>query len=231
MFALMTAEPTATPVTSPVLLTVATAALLLCQVTVRPGTTLPSESRTVAVSCCVPCTTTTAGAGATVMEEIDGGSAATTETFATPTAVPLVAVRFTVPTLRAVTRPAPFTTAIVVSVLLHVIERPGSRMPFASDAEAVKVSVSPTSREMFVGEMNTLAASVELVTPLWHEATTMAPTIRKQRAARVAKRTKANSRGNRVGCSHASKPSRVDASCGAAHTGVHSYLRGRGVFR
>ena len=58
MLALMTADPTDTPVTRPVLLTVATAALLLCQVTVRPGIALPSESRTVAVSCCVPWTTT-----------------------------------------------------------------------------------------------------------------------------------------------------------------------------
>ena len=125
----------------------------------------PSESRTVAVSCCVPCTTTKAGVGATVMLEIDGGSAATTETLANPEAVPLVAVMFTVPTLRAVTRPELFTTAMVVSALVHVADRPGRMMPFTSVSEAVKVSVSPTSREMVVGATNTLATVVTLVTP------------------------------------------------------------------
>jgi uncharacterized protein YjdB len=54
---------------------------------------------------------------------------------------------------------------MVVSALLHVTERPGRRMPFTSVAVAVKVSVSPTSREMVVGLTNTLAAAVTLVTP------------------------------------------------------------------
>lgn len=163
MLALMTADPTATPVTSPVLLTVAKAALLLCQMTVRFGTTLPAASRTVAVSCCVPCTTTNAGVGATVIEEIDGGSAATTASFAVPTAVPLVALMFTLPTLRAVTKPPLFTTAMVVSLLLHVTERPVSTMPLMSDSEAVMVTVSPTSRDMFVGTRNTEATGVVFV--------------------------------------------------------------------
>src|SRR5579862_1845069 len=101
MLALMTALPFVTPVTRPVELTVATPGLLLCQVTVRPGIGLLRESRTVAVSCCVPCTTTNAGVGATVMDEMDGGSAATTEIDELPTPTPAVALIVTGPTLRA----------------------------------------------------------------------------------------------------------------------------------
>ena len=70
---------------------------------------------------------------------------------------------FTLPTLRAVTKPPLFTTAMVVSLLLHVTEGPVSTMPLMSDSEAVIVTVSPTSREMFVGVRNTEATAVLFV--------------------------------------------------------------------
>src|SRR3989442_10605014 len=54
----------ATPVTSPVGDTVATAGLLDAQVTDRPESTLPTESSGVAASCTVAPTSTTAVAGA-----------------------------------------------------------------------------------------------------------------------------------------------------------------------
>jgi hypothetical protein len=47
------ALPTVTAVTNPLPLTVATAAALVAQVTVRPVSALPAESRGVAVSCTV----------------------------------------------------------------------------------------------------------------------------------------------------------------------------------
>src|SRR5688572_27194215 len=49
----MFAEPAATAVTSPELLTVALAASLLVQVSVTPLMVAPSESFTVGLSCCV----------------------------------------------------------------------------------------------------------------------------------------------------------------------------------
>ena len=72
----------------------------------------------------------------------------------------------TVPTLRAVTTPALLTTAIVVSLLVHVGVMPVRTSPFMSDSEAVTVTVSPTSREMFVGETNT-EATLEMAVRSW----------------------------------------------------------------
>ena len=64
--AVMVAEPAATPVTSPLPFTVATAVLLLDQVTTRPDNGLPFASFGVAVSCTVSPTVTLAGEGVTV---------------------------------------------------------------------------------------------------------------------------------------------------------------------
>src|SRR5438876_612328 len=51
LVAVIVADPAATPVTSPLPLTVAAAVLLLCHVTVRPTSGLPFASLGVAVSC------------------------------------------------------------------------------------------------------------------------------------------------------------------------------------
>src|SRR5438445_9945236 len=66
--AVMVAEPAATPVTSPLPFTVATAVLLLAQVTTRPDNGLPFASFGVAVSCTVPPCCTLAVGGVTATE-------------------------------------------------------------------------------------------------------------------------------------------------------------------
>jgi len=179
--------------------------------------------------------TTNAGDGETAIDEIDGGSAATTVMCDVPAALPLVPVMLTDPTFLAVTIPEVPTTAMFVSLLAHVTGFPVRARPLMSDSDAVIVTVSPTSREMFVGVRKTDATLLALVTSLWHAAMSTAPASRNERAAEFAKRTKKNSRGNRVRCF----PRVIDLTRGRlvrssrirAHTGVHSYLRGSGVFR
>jgi hypothetical protein len=68
LVAVIDADPTAIPVANPLPLTVATAALLVAQVTTRPVSGLPFASFGVAVSCTVCATTTLADAGLTVTE-------------------------------------------------------------------------------------------------------------------------------------------------------------------
>ncbi|HVM42849.1 MAG TPA: hypothetical protein VMT77_05050 [Gemmatimonadales bacterium] len=63
---IVTGPPAATPVTTPLPLTVASAVLLEAQVITRPVSTFPPASFVVAVSGTVPPTTTDAGLGATV---------------------------------------------------------------------------------------------------------------------------------------------------------------------
>jgi hypothetical protein len=65
LVAVIVAEPAPAAVTRPAPLTVATAALLLAHVTVRPVSTLLAESSVVACNCVVPPTMTVAVAGAT----------------------------------------------------------------------------------------------------------------------------------------------------------------------
>jgi len=96
-----------------------------------------------------------------MIEEIEGGSAATTEILDVPTPVPADAVIETLPTLRAVTSPAVLTVAMVVSLLAHVGVTPVTMMPDVSDAEAAIVTVSPTSSDKVVGLTETLATLAE----------------------------------------------------------------------
>src|SRR5437762_13930952 len=60
LVAVIVAEPAATPVTTPLELTAATAALLVAQLTARPLSALPAESRGLAVSGTDPPTATLA---------------------------------------------------------------------------------------------------------------------------------------------------------------------------
>src|SRR2546426_12836426 len=73
---MVTGPPAATPVTTPLPLTVARAALLVAHVTVRPVSTVPLASFVVAVSCTVCPTWTVAVAGVTVTEATDTGPTA-----------------------------------------------------------------------------------------------------------------------------------------------------------
>src|SRR5207249_4880894 len=76
LVAVIVAEPAATPLTSPVPLTVATDVLLLAQVTTRPDSGLPLASFGVAVSCTVCPADTEADAGLTVTELTGTGTPA-----------------------------------------------------------------------------------------------------------------------------------------------------------
>src|SRR5438552_2073523 len=68
LVAVIVAVPAARPVTSPLVLTVATAALLLVQVTTRPVRVLPAASFVTADSCCVVPTQMLAEAGLTATD-------------------------------------------------------------------------------------------------------------------------------------------------------------------
>src|SRR2546426_1902240 len=68
LVAVIVAAPAATPVTSPLPFTVATAGLSLAHVTVRPASGVPVASSRVAVSCTVDPAWTEGAAGATVTD-------------------------------------------------------------------------------------------------------------------------------------------------------------------
>src|SRR3989442_10352237 len=68
LVAVIVVDPTARPVTSPLADTVATAPLLVVQVTVRPLSGFPLASLTVAVSCTAPPTYTFGAAGLSVTD-------------------------------------------------------------------------------------------------------------------------------------------------------------------
>ena len=71
LVAVIVADPAATPVPRPLAETVATAPLLVVQVTVRPVSTFPLASLSTAPSCCVAPTDTVADAGLTATEATD----------------------------------------------------------------------------------------------------------------------------------------------------------------
>src|SRR5207248_5361976 len=140
LVAVMVAVPAATPVTSPLPFTRATAVLLLDQVTTRPLSGFPLASFGVAVSCTVEPCCTVAGDGLTVTEAT--GTAVTVRVD-----VPLlpsdVAVIVAVPAATPVTSPLPFTLATAVLLLDHVTTRPLSGFPLASFGVAVSCTVAP----------------------------------------------------------------------------------------
>src|SRR5437764_8703311 len=120
--------------------TVATAALLLDQVTTRPDNGLPFASLGVAVSCTVSPTATLAGDGDTGTEAT---GAAVTVTYDVPLCPSLVAVIVAVPAPTPVTSPLPFTRATAVLLLDQVTTRPLSGFPLASFGVAVSCTVAP----------------------------------------------------------------------------------------
>src|SRR2546421_10889125 len=71
----MVVEPPRNAVTSPVLDTLPTASSLLVHVIARPGTGRPEASHIAAVSCTVPCTTTSTDSGTIVTAAMGGGGA------------------------------------------------------------------------------------------------------------------------------------------------------------
>src|SRR5712691_409091 len=141
LVAVIVTAPAATPVTSPVDDTVATAGALDAQVTDRPESTLPAESSTVAASCTVAPASTTAVTGLTVTEATGTGF---TVTVARPVIPSLVALIVAVPAATPVTRPPVDTVATPRALDAHVTVRPLSGLPFASFGVAVSCTVCPT---------------------------------------------------------------------------------------
>jgi len=126
LVALMVAEPGATPVTSPALLTTATEGALLPQVTTRPLNAAPAPSRGVAVSCVVAPAGIEPDAGVT---ETDATATLVIVIVALPTFVSLVALIVAVPAETAVTSPLLPTVATPGLFVPHVTTRPVSALP------------------------------------------------------------------------------------------------------
>src|SRR5205823_5425791 len=141
LVAVMVAVPAATPVTSPLPFTRATAVLLLDQVTTRPLSGFPLASFGLAVSCTVAPCCTLAGEGLTVTEAT---GTVVTVTVDVPLLPSDVAVIVADPTATAVTSPLPSTVATEVLSLAQVITRPDNGLPLASFGVAVNCSVNPT---------------------------------------------------------------------------------------
>src|SRR5438034_11721196 len=124
---MVVAEPAVTPVTSPLPPTVATALLLLAQVTVRPLSGFPFASFGVAASCTVWPACTDAVAGLTVT---DATSTVLTVIVAVPPCPSLVAVIVPAPAVTPDPSPAPLPLATAVLLLAHLPPRPDSGFPF-----------------------------------------------------------------------------------------------------
>src|SRR5438094_210264 len=141
LVAVIVAAPAVTPVTTPLPLTVATAVLLLAQLTARPDNGLPFPSLGVAASCTVWPTCTDADAGLTAT---DATGTLVTKIAAVPLFPSLVAVSVAAPTATPVACPAPFTVATPGLLLDQVTVRPPSGLPNASRVIAAYCAVCPT---------------------------------------------------------------------------------------
>jgi len=148
LVAVIVAAPAATPVTSPLALTVAAAVLLLAHVTTRPDSGLPLASCGVAVSCTVLPATIVADPGLT---DTDATGTSATVTDDVPFCPSLVAVIVAAPTATPVTTPLALTVAAAGLLDAHVTTRPDSGVPLASCGVAVSCTVCPTCRVAVAG--------------------------------------------------------------------------------
>src|SRR5436190_816847 len=153
LVAVIVAVPARTPLTSPLLLTVATTALLLVHVTGRPVSAAPAESFSVAVSCTVCPTCKLPEDGETVTEATGTSATVIVAVLLLPS---LVAVIVAEPSATPVIRPLRLTRATVVSSLPHITVRPVNVLPVESFRVAVSCTVCPT-RMLAVGEIVTEA--------------------------------------------------------------------------
>src|SRR2546428_1436038 len=148
LVAVIVAAPAATPVTSPLPFTVATAGLSLAHVTVRPASGVPFASSGVAVSWTVNPACTEGAGGLTIT---DATGTKITVTAAVPLWPSLVAVMVAAPAATPVTRPLPLTVATAGLPLAHVTTRPTSRLPLASFSVARSCTVPPTETDGLAG--------------------------------------------------------------------------------
>src|SRR5439155_1610868 len=156
LVAVIVAVPAALPVTSPLAVTVATAVLLLPQLTVRPDNGLPLASFGVAVSCTVWPTCTDAVLGLTVT---DATGTVLTVIAAVPLCPSLVAVIVAAPAVTPVTTPLPLTVATAVLLLPQLTGRPDNGLPLASFGVAVSCTVWPTGTDAVLGLTFTVATA------------------------------------------------------------------------
>jgi hypothetical protein len=138
LVAVIVAEPSNTPVTSPAADTVATSVAVELQTTVRPVRTLLLASVNVADSVVVASMLMVAEAGDTATAATGAG---VTVTVALPDFVSLVAVIVAAPSARPETTPVGETLAIDPALELHVTVRPTRTFPAPSLTTAASVPV------------------------------------------------------------------------------------------
>src|SRR2546427_4870551 len=154
----VTGPPAPLPVTSPFASTLATAALPLCQVIVRPVSGLPTASCGVALSCTVAPTTMLAVGGATATDATGMGITVTADVPLFPS---LVAVMVTgPPTAFPVTTPFESTVAMVASPVVQATVRPVSGLPPESRGVAASGTVAPTTMLAVGGVTATVATGM-----------------------------------------------------------------------
>jgi hypothetical protein len=153
LVAVIVAKPAATPLTNPELLTVATAAALVVQVTVLPVSVVPFASFNVVVNCTVAPTCTDDGFGVTVTEAT-GTVVALTVMVAVPLALPAAAVIVAVPAAMPVPSPVDETVATEPFELVQVKE-----LIFLGLAVAVSWTVRPASMVALDGWTETALAT------------------------------------------------------------------------
>src|SRR3954465_12669192 len=148
--AVIVADPAATPVTTPLELTVAAAPLLVDQVILCPLITFPSASLTVAVNATVPATLIEAVAGATVTVVTTGGGGGLAVTVIAAVAdLPAHdAVMVADPAATPVTTPPELTVATAASLVDQVMVCPFIKFPSASLTVACRFAVAPTPIEI-----------------------------------------------------------------------------------
>jgi len=159
LVAVIVAEPAANAVTSPLPLTVATAPLLLVQLTTRPVNELPFASFGVAASCTVCPVVRLAVVGLT-LTDATGTLTAATVTAAPPLCPSLDAVIVAEPAASADTSPLPLTAATAPLLLVQVTTRPVSGFPLASVGVAASCTVCPGVRLAVAGLTLTAATGI-----------------------------------------------------------------------
>jgi hypothetical protein len=152
-----TALPTATPVTSPLAFTVATAGLLDAYVTVAVGA--PTGRVVVTANDVVALRATDTGLGVALTAEIPGCGLDTVTAMSCvidvaanplPPGLDAVTVMVALPTPTAVTRPEAFTVATAADDEAYDTDADGA--PTGCCAVAVTCCVAPTSAEMLEGD-------------------------------------------------------------------------------
>ena len=150
----MTLPPTLTPVTRPVLSTVATSVFDDDHVTVRPVRGAPAASNVCATRCTVSPILIVGPCGVTVTDATPGGMTVIVEN---PDKPPELAAMRTVPTAMPTTTPVPETVAMDEFSVFQKMVAPLTVWPAASVTVAASVTLEPTPSESLAGETVTPA--------------------------------------------------------------------------